>query len=111
MKKIYLVLIAVAIFLYIEVKSLLLGESADPKITEMVENLADKHSEIDKLINCISIQQGPGEVLLCFKLKVKNNLLAMQISKMTNELEKEIRKNAPEVKWIYIETDMEEWKA
>ena len=104
------VLISVAIFLYIEVKSLLLGESADEIITNKVEALTNNHPEILKLINCISIQQGPGEVLLCFKLKVKDSLTALEISKLTNNLEKEIRSTSPEVKWIYIETDLQEWQ-
>jgi cation diffusion facilitator family transporter len=105
-----MVLIGVAIFLYFEVKSLLIGESADPIITNLVEELAEKHPEITKLINCISIQQGPGEVLLCFKIKCLNDLTALKISELTNNLEREIRKKVPEVKWIYIETDLEEWK-
>ena len=57
-----IVLIAVAVFLSVEVKSLLIGESADTVINELVEIEAQKHPEIEKLINCITVQQGPGEV-------------------------------------------------
>ncbi len=105
-----LVLIAVAIFLSIEVKSLLIGESADTVINEMVKTQAAKHPEILNLINCITIQQGPGEVLMCLKIKCKHDLTALEISKLTNKFEQEIRANAPEVKWIYMETDLQEWK-
>lgn len=105
-----LVLIAVAIFLYIEVKSLLLGESADPIVNQAVTQITQSKPEIINLINCITIQQGPGEVLLCFKVKVKNTLTAIDISLLTNQIEKEIREKLPEVKWIYMETDLQEWK-
>lgn len=105
------VLIAVAVFLSVEVKSLLIGESADSVINDLVEIEAQKHPEIEKLINCITIQQGPGEVLMCLKIKVKHDISVLDLSKLTNKFEKEIRAKAPEVKWIYMETDLQEWKS
>ncbi|MES2518555.1 MAG: cation diffusion facilitator family transporter [Bacteroidota bacterium] len=104
------VLIAVAIFLSVEVKSLLIGESADAVINDLVEKEAEKSPEILELINCITIQQGPGEVLMCVKIKCKHDLSALQISTMINKFESDIRNKAPEVKWIYIEPDLQEWK-
>jgi cation diffusion facilitator family transporter len=104
------VLILVAIFLSIKVKSLLIGESADSLITKLVQNEVNKHPEILKLINCITIQQGPSEVLMCLKIKCKHDLNALQISQLINKFEEEIRECSPEVKWIYIEPDLQEWK-
>jgi cation diffusion facilitator family transporter len=104
------VLILVAIFLSVKVKSLLIGESADPVINDLVQQQADKNPEILKLINCITIQQGPGEVLMCLKIKCKHDLNALQISTLINAFEKNIRTAAPEVKWIYIEPDLQEWQ-
>ncbi len=105
------VLISVAIFLTIEVKSLLIGESADTVINQLVETEANKHPEILQLLNCITIQQGPGEVLLCLKIKCRQDISALNLSKVINEFENEIRTKAPEVKWIYMEPDLQEWKA
>ncbi len=105
-----IVLILVAIFLSIKVKSLLIGESADPVITKLVQKQADKNPEILKLINCITVQQGPYEVLMCLKIKCKHDLNALQISTLINKFEEEIRECSPEVKWIYIEPDLQEWK-
>jgi len=105
-----IVLIAVAIFLSVEVKSLLIGESADENINLSVKSIIEDHPEILQLINLITIQQGPGEVLMCLKIKCKPNLTALEISNMINNFEKDIRKNNPEVKWIYIEPDLQEWK-
>jgi cation diffusion facilitator family transporter len=104
------VLILVAIFLSIEVKSLLIGESADTVINNLVEIEAKKHPEILELINCITIQQGPGEVLMCLKIKVSKEISSFALSTLINKFEKEIRTAAPEVKWIYMEPDLQEWK-
>jgi divalent metal cation (Fe/Co/Zn/Cd) transporter len=103
-------LIAVAIFLSVEVKSLLIGESADENINLSVKSIIEDHPEILQLINLITIQQGPGEVLMCLKIKCKPNLTALEISNMINNFEKDIREKNPEVKWIYIEPDLQEWK-
>lgn len=104
------VLISVAIFLSIKVKSLLIGESADAMIMDLVKLEAKKHPEILNLINCITIQQGPGEVLMCLKIKVDHSISVLDLSKLTNKFEREIRAKAPELKWIYLETDLQEWK-
>jgi cation diffusion facilitator family transporter len=105
-----IVLILVAIFLAVEVKPLLIGESADPIIATTANNIAIKHPNINKLINCITIQQGPGEVLACVKIKCEPHLSAPEVSKLINDFEKQLRSTCPEVKWLYVEPDLEEWK-
>lgn len=104
------ILILVAIFLATEVKSLLIGESADLAIYLKVKELVKNHPNIIKLINCKTIQQGPGEVLVCAKILVEEKLNAIQISKLINEFEADLRGIHPEVKWLYIEPDLQEWK-
>jgi cation diffusion facilitator family transporter len=105
-----IILISVAIFLAREVKSLLIGESADLAIYLKVKELAKNHPNIIELINCKTIQQGPGEVLVCAKILVEEKLNAVQISKLINDFEADLRGVYPEVKWLYIEPDLQEWK-
>lgn len=105
-----IVLILVAIFLSIEVKSLLIGESADPIIIETIENLVAENPEIISLLNCKTIQQGPGEVLVCVKIKCNPNINSQGISLLINNFEKDLRQKQPDAKWIYVEPDLQEWK-
>lgn len=103
------VLIGVAIFLSVEVKSLLIGESADPKIADTARQIAIEHPNIKALINCITVQQGPGEVLVCVKITCEENLSALDVSTLINEFEALLRGSCPEVKWLYVEPDLQEW--
>ena len=103
------VLIGVAIFLSVEVKSLLIGESADPKIADRARQIAIEHPNIKALINCITVQQGPGEVLVCVKITCEENLSALDVSTLINEFEALLRGSCPEVKWLYVEPDLQEW--
>lgn len=105
-----IILILVAIFLATEVKSLLIGESADAMINHYIKEITDKDPEIVGLINCRAIQQGPGEVLVCVKIKCHNNLTSLQLSALINKFELQLRDRAPEVKWLYVEPDLQEWK-
>ena len=104
------VLIGVAIFLSVKVKSLLIGESADPIISKTACDISIKHPLIVELINCITVQQGPGEVLVCVKIKCEPHLTALDVSNLINEFEKELRAACPEVKWLYVEPDLQEWQ-
>jgi divalent metal cation (Fe/Co/Zn/Cd) transporter len=104
-----LVLIGVAIFLSTEVKSLLIGESADPIIEQTARQIAIDHPHIEVLINCITMQQGPGEVLVCVKIKCEPQLTALNVSQLINEFEATLRAKCPEAKWVYIEPDLQKW--
>lgn len=104
------ILIAVAIFLSVEVKSLLIGESANESIMEELNKIIANNKQITELIRCVTIQQGPGEVLMCLKIKCNAQMSAMELSKLINKIEAEIRSATPEVKWIFVEPDMQEWK-
>jgi cation diffusion facilitator family transporter len=104
------VLIGVAIFLSVEVKSLLIGESADPIIEKTANEIATKHPNVKALINCITMQQGPGEVLVCVKIKCEPHLTALQVSQLINEFESSLRSKCREVKWLYVEPDLQEWR-
>jgi cation diffusion facilitator family transporter len=104
------VLIAVAIFLSVEVKSLLLGESASPEIHKTIDEMVNKSSQITEMLNCKTIQQGPGEVLVCMKIKCIPDLKSSDISLLINTFEGQLRAKHSDVKWIYIEPDLQEWK-
>lgn len=104
------VLICVAIFLAKEVKSLLIGESADEEVLEAVRQTAEQDQNIESIINIRSIQEGPDMVLVCVKVKCRPNLSAKEISVMINEFERRLRQCRPEVRWIYVEPDLQEWK-
>jgi cation diffusion facilitator family transporter len=105
-----IVLILVAIFLSVEVKSLLIGESADPEIENTINEIIKSEPEISELINCRTIQQGPGTVLVCMKIKLIAGLNSQKLSILINHFESKLRQAQPKVKYIYVEPDLQEWK-
>ena len=99
------VLIIVAVFLAVEVRSLLLGETADAAIAEAVTDVAGKHPSITRVLRLISLQQGPGQVLLMMKMGFKPELTVGEVSDVINQFEDDLRLARPEIKWCFVEPD------
>ena len=102
-----LVLVGVAIFLAVEVKSLLVGESADSKIDDAARTIVRTSPGMKELLNLITIQQGPGEVLVACKIRVDSSLGADQVCEAINAFERELHAKCPEVRWCFVEPDLE----
>ncbi len=100
-----LVLVGVATFLAGEIKSLLVGESADRRTLAILDDLADKDPNITKVLNVIALQQGPGEVMLAMKVQMRDGMTTHELVEAINAFEREIKVKAPNVKWSFIEPD------
>jgi cation diffusion facilitator family transporter len=102
-----LVLVAVALFLAVEVSSLLLGEAAAPEITQAALDSARQFREIDKVLNIVTMQQGPGEVLVHVKVAFTPMLTIEDACRVINDFERQLRSSRKEVRWVFVEPDIE----
>jgi cation diffusion facilitator family transporter len=100
------VLIGVAVFLAVEVKSLIIGEAADPEIAAAIEATIAEDPRITRLLRLITIQQGPGEVVVVMKAGFVPTLTIEEVSRTINEFEGRLRARNPEVRWCFVEPDM-----
>lgn len=100
------VLVGVAIFLAVEVKSLLVGEAADPSIEAATRELIAHQTGIEELLELITVQQGPGEVMAAMKLRFSSTLTADEVCDAINRFEASLRGRCPEVKWCFVEPDL-----
>jgi divalent metal cation (Fe/Co/Zn/Cd) transporter len=102
-----LVLVGVSVFLAREVKSLLVGEAADPSVRDAVEAAATAHPKIGEVLRVITIQQGPGEIMVAAKVRLEGDLTGQEVVIAINEFERDLRRRCPEVRWSFIEPDDE----
>jgi cation diffusion facilitator family transporter len=100
------VLVGVAVFLAVEVKSLLVGESADPEIEQAVRDILREHPKLEQLLEIITVQQGPGEVLVALKIGFAKDLTSEEISVAIDQFEAALRRRRPEAKWCFVEPDL-----
>jgi len=100
------VLVGVAVFLAVEVKSLLVGEAADPSIEHAAREVIQGHKGIEEMLQMITVQQGPGEVMAAFKIRFSPTLTADEVCVTINKFEELLRGRCPEVKWCFVEPDL-----
>lgn len=101
-----LVLVGVAVFLAVEVKSLLVGESADPEIEKATRELVREHGKLSEVLNIITVQQGPGEVLVALKVRPAPGLSCEEVCGAINAFEVALKAKRPEVRWLFVEPDV-----
>jgi cation diffusion facilitator family transporter len=99
------VLLGVATFLGREIKSLLVGESADASLVKVCEELADTDPNVDKVLRVLTLQQGPGEIVIAMKLKMREGMLTNELVEAINEYERALKRRVPEIRWSFIEPD------
>jgi len=104
-----LVLVGVAIFLAVEVKSLLVGESADPEVEQIARATAADDPRLVEVIQCITVQQGPGEVMVALKIRFQPELKVDAVSQAIDDFEERLRSKLPSVRWCFVEPDMKPW--
>ena len=101
-----LILCVVAIFLGNEIRSLLIGESADPKSIKQIADIFLQEESINRVIFIKSLQLGPDDILLAINAEFNDRLTVVEINNLIDGIEKEIREKFPDVKKIFIEPDI-----
>jgi cation diffusion facilitator family transporter len=100
-----ILLVAIAVILAIETKSLLLGEGASPENVQKIEK-ALVGDGIDRIIHMKTLHLGPEELLLAAKIAVIPNASAEEVARAINAAESRVREAVPIARVIYLEPDI-----
>ena len=98
----------VAIVLAIEMKSLLIGESAGRKQVEAIRAAIEIEPGVINLIHMRTEHLGPDEVLVCAKVELIHELTFVEVAEAVDRIERNVRANVPEAQVMYIEPDVHE---
>jgi cation diffusion facilitator family transporter len=102
-----IILLCISVFIGWRIKSLIVGRSAEPELRALIDEIINKDDSIEELLNSITMQFG-SEVVLASKLKMKAGISIEEAVKHINELEVEIKKQVPTVKWCFMEPDIKD---
>ena len=97
-------LIVVAVFVAIEVKAMLIGQSADPSVSQDMKRYLEGRPEIARVFNLITLQLG-NDVMVAVKVKVAGGDSVAQLVKSINGVEKVFKARYPQVRWSFFEPD------
>lgn len=99
-------LVAVAIVLGIETKSLLVGEGASETDAAAIEHAILAGGETDRVIHLKTLYLGPDELLVAAKIAQPGGRQLEEVASSIDAIEARIRKAVPVARVIYVEPDV-----
>ncbi len=96
-------LLIIAVILIIEMRGLLLGESATREDVEKMTAAIESSPNVTRLIHMRTVHQGPEDVLLAAKVEMSGDLDAAGVARTIDDVEARIRAAVPIATMIYLE--------
>jgi divalent metal cation (Fe/Co/Zn/Cd) transporter len=97
-------LVVIAVFIAIEVKALLIGQSADRHEREEIARFLADRPEVARVFNLITLQLGP-DVMVAAKAEIRTDTGNAGMVASINRVEAELKARFPYVRWSFFEPD------
>ena len=98
------VLIVVAAFIAIEIKGLLIGQSAEPEAEARLRRFLEARPEVQKIYRLITMQLGMS-LMVAVKARMRGESAAELVDGI-NRAEAALRAEFPEIQWLFFEPDL-----
>ena len=100
-----LILIVVASLVAVEIKSLIVGESADEGLRKQIQSVILENDNVNKIFSMRTLQLGT-DIMLAVKVHMQKNISAKELILSINATEKQLKQEIPEIRWIFFEPDL-----
>jgi cation diffusion facilitator family transporter len=100
-----IILALVALVLFYETKSLLIGEGVSEADMRKIKAAIATVSEVKEVVNILTMHLGPEEILVNLDINFANGLSTDQVEQAIDKVEHAIRKEVPTVKKIFVEAE------
>jgi len=101
------VLMVIAIAVMIEVKGLLVGESAAPQLRAEIEAFIAAQPEVEQVLNVITLAWG-DKVVIAVKARMRDmeTQTGLQMVDAINAVEARMQERFPSAQWVFFEPDV-----
>ena len=99
-------LIIVAVFVAIEVKAMLIGQSVDPARQLELRQFLEARPEVNRVINLVTLQLG-NDAMVSVQVLMRERVSARALVDDINTVERAMKLAFPEVLWSFFEPDVE----
>jgi cation diffusion facilitator family transporter len=100
-------LIVIAVFIAVEVKDLLIGQSVDPKTLTDMREFLEGRPEIQELFSLLTMQFGP-DAMVAVKARMVPTGSEQRMIATINKVEREFRSRFEMTAWLFFEPDVED---
>jgi cation diffusion facilitator family transporter len=98
-----LLLIVAAIALARDNMSLLIGESIAPEERASIQDIIERHSMVERVVELLTSYLGAHEVLVAARVDLVDGLSSNQIAHMSSQIDRELREMNPDVTQVFID--------
>ena len=99
-------LIVVAVFVAIEVKALLIGQSMDPERQRQVLEFVEARPEVVRVMNLLTLQLG-NEALVSVQAVMQEGHDAQRLAEQIDAVERAMKAEFPEIRFSFFEPDVD----
>jgi len=100
-------LIVVAVFIAVEVKDLLIGQSVDPATLAEMREFFDERPEIEEVFSLLTMQFGP-DAMVAIKARMVPTGSEQGLINTINKVESDFRSRFEITSWLFFEPDVED---
>ncbi|GAB6195673.1 cation diffusion facilitator family transporter [Lysobacter xanthus] len=100
-------LIVVAVFVAIEIKAMLIGQSMDPLRERELRAFLTARPEVARIMHLITVQLG-NDVMVSVQAKMRDTGDATTMIEAINTVERDMKSTFPEVRWSFFEPDLDD---
>jgi cation diffusion facilitator family transporter len=95
-----------AVVLAVEMRSLLIGESASPQMRMKIRTAIEGNSNVRGIIHLRTEHLGPDELLVAAKLEFSPDLSVAELAEAIDAVELDVRQEVPEARYMFLEPDV-----
>ena len=100
-------LVVIAIFLAMEMTTMLVGESALPEQVEAIRAALESSDGVLRVIHLRTIHVGPDELLVGAKIAVAHSATGAEIAGDIDDAERALRAAVPTARYVFLEPDID----
>lgn len=98
-------LLVIAVYIAVEVKALLIGQSVEPLVLEEMREFLQNRPEIDKLFNLLTMQMG-HDAMVAVKAQMAETGSERGMIDAINKVESDFKQHFPVTTWLFFEPDI-----
>ena len=101
------VLMLVAVFVMIQVKALIVGESASPELRAEIEAFVAAQPEVEQVLNIITLAWGDKTVIAVkARMTGMERITGLEMVNAINAVEERMQRRWPQAVWVFFEPDV-----
>jgi divalent metal cation (Fe/Co/Zn/Cd) transporter len=96
----------VAVFVAIEVKAMLIGQSVDREQQAGIRRFLEEQPQVDRVISLITLQLG-NDIMVSVQAVMQDRPSTRALVEDINRIEVAMKKRFPDVRWSFFEPEVE----